>query len=167
MSTRWRNRGSVPLERRQTYDTRGRCLCSVVHCFSPVARSYSLVRPRRRRSNSTAHLRPGSEVPPSQSTGSGEAQASLDTATHELTYDVTFSGFASQATAAHIHGPAEAGKNAGVLVPLGNNPTSPIHGTAKLTAEQEQQLTSGMAYVNVHTKNHPAGAIRGQLLPEK
>jgi len=112
-------------------------------------------------------LTAGSEVPPSQSTGSGEAQASLDTATHELTYDVTFSGFASQATAAHIHGPAEAGKNAGVLVPLGNNPTSPIHGTAKLTAEQEQQLTSGMAYVNVHTKNHPAGAIRGQLLPEK
>src|SRR5271165_7674598 len=98
-----------------------------------------------------ATLSPASEVPPSKSTGSGEASAALDTTTHELTYDVTFSGFSSDVTAAHIHGPAEAGKNAGVVVPLGNNPTSPIHGTAKLTPEQEQQLTAGQYYVNVHS----------------
>jgi hypothetical protein len=114
-----------------------------------------------------AALSPASEVPPSKSTGSGEADATLDTASHELTYDVTFSGFSSQVTAAHIHGPAEAGKNAGVVVPLGNAPTSPIHGTAKLTSEQEQQLTSGMWYVNIHSKNNPSGAVRGQLLPAK
>ena len=83
-----------------------------------------------------ATLTAASEVPPSKSTGSGEATASLDTATHELTYDVTFSGFASDVTAAHIHGPAPEGKNAGVVVPLGNTPTSPIHGSAKLTPEQ-------------------------------
>ena len=104
-----------------------------------------------------ATLTAASEVPPSTSTGSGAATVSLDAATHEITYDVTFSGFASAATAAHIHGPAQAGKNAGVAVPLGNDPTSPIHGTAKLTPEQEQQLTAGMLYVNVHTKNNPAG----------
>jgi hypothetical protein len=45
----------------------------------------------------------------------------------------------------------------------GNDPTSPIHGTVKLTPEQEQQLTAGMLYVNVHTKNNLGGAIRGQL----
>jgi hypothetical protein len=114
-----------------------------------------------------AALSPSSEVPPSQSTGSGTADATLDTGTHELTYDVTFSGFSSQVTAAHIHGPAEAGKNAGVVVPLGNAPSSPIHGTAKLTSEQEQQLTSGLWYVNIHSKNNPGGAVRGQLLPAK
>jgi hypothetical protein len=108
-----------------------------------------------------------SEVPPSTSKGSGAATVSLDTATHEITYDVTFTGFASAATAAHIHGPAAAGKNAGVVVPLGNTPTSPIHGTAKLTPEQEQQLTAGQYYVNVHTKNNPGGAIRGQLAAAK
>ncbi|MDR3533906.1 MAG: CHRD domain-containing protein [Rhodopila sp.] len=112
-------------------------------------------------------LTPAAEVPPSKSTGSGEANAMLDTVTHELTYDVTFQGFASQVTAAHIHGPAEAGKNAGVVVPLGNTPTSPIHGTVKLTPEQEQQLTSGQWYVNVHSKNNPSGAIRGQLTQMK
>jgi hypothetical protein len=110
-----------------------------------------------------ATLSAASEVPPSKSTGSGEASATLDTTTHELTYDVTFSGFSSDVTAAHIHGPAEAGKNAGVVVPLGNAPTSPIHGSAKLTAEQEKQLSAGLFYVNVHSKNNPSGAVRGQL----
>ena len=114
-----------------------------------------------------ATLTAGAEVPPTKSTGSGDATVSLDTATHEITYDVKFSGFSSDATAAHIHGPAEAGKNAGVLVPLGSAPKSPIHGTAKLTAEQEQALTSGMTYVNIHSKNNPGGAIRGQLTAVK
>jgi hypothetical protein len=114
-----------------------------------------------------ATLSPSAEVPPSTSTGSGEANATLDTATHELTCDVTFGGFRSDVTAAHIHGPADAGKNAGVVVPLGNAPKSPIHATAKLTPEQEQQLTAGLWYVNVHTKNNPNGAVRGQLEPVK
>ena len=114
-----------------------------------------------------ATLTAASEVPPSKSTGSGEATASLDTATHELTYDVTFSGFASDVTAAHIHGPAPEGKNGGVVLPLGNTPTSPIHGSAKLRPEQEKELVAGMYYVNVHSKNNPGGAIRGQLTAAK
>ena len=114
-----------------------------------------------------ATLTPGAEVPPGKSTGSGDATATLDTATHELTYDVNFKGFASDVTAAHIHGPAEVGKNAGVVLPLGNSPKDPIHGTVKLTPEQEQQLTAGMYYVNVHTKNNASGAIRGQLTAMK
>jgi hypothetical protein len=114
-----------------------------------------------------ATLSAASEAPPTKSTGSGEATVSLDTATHEITWNVTFSGFTSEVTAAHIHGPAEAGKNAGVVVPLGSAPKSPLHGTAKLTAEQEQQLTAGMYYVNVHSKNFPSGAVRGQLAQVK
>jgi hypothetical protein len=114
-----------------------------------------------------ATLAAASEVPPTTSTGTGQATATLDTATHELSYDVTFSGFSSAVTAAHFHGPAAAGKNAGVLVPLGTNPTSPIHGTAKLTPEQEQQVTAGEWYVNVHSKNNPGGAIRGQMMEVK
>jgi len=114
-----------------------------------------------------ATLTPTAEVPPTNSTGTGEATATLDTATHELSYDVTFKGFASDVTAAHIHGPAEAGKNAGVLVPLGNAPTSPIKGSHALTVEQEKQLQAGMMYVNVHTKNHAGGAVRGQLTEVK
>lgn len=103
------------------------------------------------------------EVPPTKSTGKGEATVTLDTATHEVTVDLTFSGFASDVTAAHIHGPAEPGKNAGVVVPLGSAPKSPVHVTAKVTEEQQKQLEAGMMYVNVHSKNNPSGAVRGQL----
>jgi hypothetical protein len=110
-----------------------------------------------------ATLTAAAEVPPTKSTGSGDATVSLDTATHEITYDVTFKGFTSDVVAAHIHGPAEPGKNAGVVIAFPKNPTSPIHGTATLTPEQEQQLTAGMYYVNIHSKNFPSGAIRGQL----
>src|SRR5690349_5345211 len=81
----------------------------------------------------------------------------LDTATHQLTYDITFSGFSSDVVAAHIHGPAKAGETAGVVVPLGTAPKSPIHGSTTLTLEQEKQLWDGLWYVNVHTKNHPNG----------
>lgn len=114
-----------------------------------------------------ATLNGASEAPATKSTGSGEATASLDTATHELSYDVSFKGFASDVTAAHFHGPAEPGKNAGVVVPLGTAPSSPIHGTVKLTPEQEKQMTAGMYYANIHTKNNPSGAIRGQMMVVK
>jgi hypothetical protein len=104
------------------------------------------------------------EVPPTNSKGSGNAEATLDTQSHQFTYRVTWGGFASQVIAAHFHGPAAPGKNAGVQVPIdGSNPQSPATGSATLTPEQQQQLMSGMWYVNVHTKNHPPGAIRGQL----
>ena len=109
-----------------------------------------------------ADLTPASEVPPTNSTGTGEANMTLDTSTHELTYDVTFSGFSSNVTAAHIHGPAPAGKNAGVVVPLGNNPKSPIHGSAKLTAEQQQLLEQRIERIGwaVHERRGPAGRAR-------
>jgi hypothetical protein len=110
-----------------------------------------------------ADLTAGAEVPPSTSTGSGEATVTLDTVTHEITYDVTFKGFASQVVAGHIHGPAKPGANAGVVVAFPKEPTSPIHGTAKLTDEEEAQLQAGMYYVNLHSKNNPSGAVRGQL----
>ena len=104
-----------------------------------------------------------SEVPPNQSPATGTATVTYDDSTKTVTWQGTFTGLSGPATAAHIHGPAAAGKNAGVLVPLGNVPKSPLHGSATLTAEQEQQLAAGELYVNVHTKNHPSGAIRGQL----
>jgi hypothetical protein len=112
-------------------------------------------------------LSAASEVPPTGSKGSGEATATLNTKTHELTWDVTFDGFASPVTMAHFHGPAAAGANAGVVIVLGVKPASPIHGTATLTAAQQKQLLSGLWYVNVHTENNPKGAIRGQMLPAK
>ena len=110
-----------------------------------------------------ATLNGGSEVPPTTSTGTGDATATLSTSSRVLKYTVNFSGLTGPATMAHIHGPAAAGANAGVLVPLGTNPASPIRGSKKLTAKQVKELEGGMMYVNVHTAANPGGEIRGQL----
>jgi len=109
-----------------------------------------------------ADLKGPTEVPPNTTSGTGTATVSLDPATREITWNVTFSGLTGPATVAHIHGPAPAGKNAGVLiwlVPKGKPVTSPLTGSAT----QADDLTSGQCYVNVHTAAHPGGEIRGQL----
>jgi hypothetical protein len=93
-----------------------------------------------------------SEVPPNESKGAGTAEITYDTTTKMLTWTVTFSDLSGPATAAHFHGPAEAGKNAGVAVLIGNNPTS-----------QAADLAGGRWYVNVHTAANRGGEIRGQV----
>lgn len=113
-----------------------------------------------------ADLKGPTEVPPNTTEGTGAANVTLDPSTRQITWTVTFSGLTGPATVAHIHGPAPAGKNAGVLIwlaPKGTAPVSPLKGTATLTEEQLANLTSGQCYVNVHTKAHPGGEIRGQL----
>ena len=109
-----------------------------------------------------ADLKGSSEVPPNQSAGTGSVTATYDTGTKVLTWDGSYVGLSGPATAAHFHGPAEAGKNAGVAVPIAPA-TSPLHGTATLTDPQAADLMAGHWYVNVHTEANKGGEIRGQL----
>ena len=115
-----------------------------------------------------ARMKGSYEVPPTKSEGTGTAKATLDTATKSFSYQVTFDKLSGPATAAHFHGPAAPGKNAGVVVPIdGQNPTSPASGSATLTDQQIKDLEAGKWYVNVHTAANPGGEIRGQVLRGK
>jgi hypothetical protein len=112
----------------------------------------------------TARLSGRSEIPKTDSKGTGKFDATFDTQTKALNYTLTFDGLSGPATAAHIHGPATRAQSAGVVVPLGDkNPTSPITGTATLTDDQVKMLQSAKMYVNVHTAANPGGEIRGQV----
>ncbi|MDZ4762288.1 MAG: CHRD domain-containing protein [Alphaproteobacteria bacterium] len=97
------------------------------------------------------------------SSGTGMGSFDFDEATMVLNYRVEHMGLTGPATAAHIHGPAAPGANAGVVVPFAAA-ASPIVGTATLTAAQAADMKAGKWYVNVHTAANPGGEVRGQIM---
>ncbi len=112
-----------------------------------------------------AMIAPSSEVPPvAGSQGMGQLAATYDTASRVLSYGVTYSGLTGPATAAHFHGAAPAGKNAGVMVPISGDLASPIKGMATLTDEQAKALADGDMYFNIHTPTNKGGEMRGQVV---
>ena len=114
---------------------------------------------------------PGAQcVPPVDTPGSGTAALTYDPATQVVTWNISYTGLSSPTTMAHFHGPATAGKNAPPVIWLstqGSPPANPMTGTATLTPDQAKQFSAGEWYVNVHSQSHPAGEIRGQVIPPK
>ncbi len=101
---------------------------------------------------------------PVQTGGVGAVTATLDGTT--LNLSATFSGLSGNASAGHIHGPADKESAAGVLFPFKNVPAAPdgtFTESITLTDAQIQELRDGKYYVNVHTAANPKGEIRGQL----
>ena len=109
-----------------------------------------------------ADLKALNEVPANDSAATGAADASYDTDTKALSITVTFSDLSGPAIGAHIHGPAEQGANAGIMLPFGSV-ESPIQLSATLTDAQTADLLAGKLYVNIHTELNPGGEIRGNL----
>src|SRR5882757_10071200 len=81
-----------------------------------------------------------SEVPANTSAGKGTADIDYDAATKKLSWKLTYSGLSGPAIAAHFHGPAEPGKNAGVALAIPNAALSPAEGSANLTDAQAAEL---------------------------
>ena len=102
--------------------------------------------------------------PPGDPDGSGTASFEADLAGGELCFAITTAGI-DEVLAAHIH-VGGAGANGDVVVNLDweNN------GSSGCVAASGPTLTAittnpSLYYVNVHTAELPAGAIRGQLSP--
>ena len=104
------------------------------------------------------------EVPPTDSKGKGTVTGTYNSATKMLSWHGTYSGLTGPATAAHFHAGLP-GKNGGVVVPIfaGKTAKTPFKGSKKLTDAQAQAMLAGGWYVNIHTKAHPGGEIRGQF----
>ena len=100
------------------------------------------------------------EVPPATNSFTATGVFDYDPATGMIAWNITHD--VAGVSAAHIHGPANPGANAGVLINLGNA-TSPIIGSAPISASDAAILLSGMAYLNIHSTDFPGGAVRGQL----
>jgi hypothetical protein len=118
----------------------------------------------------TVPLTGAQQVPPVATSGSGTANLTYNPSTRAVTWSITYHGLSGPATMAHFHGPAGLGGNAGVQIWLtkkGGPVPNPITGHATLTPAQAQQFMAGQWYINVHTKDHPDGEIRGQVMPPK
>jgi hypothetical protein len=102
------------------------------------------------------------EVPPNPPSGLGVGVFDLDTTANTLDYDIRYGNLAGTEQAAHIHGPAPAGANAGVLhgLPAGN----PKIGTWAYSESDEATILGGLTYINIHTTADASGEIRGQIL---
>jgi len=97
--------------------------------------------------------------------GIGYAAFNLDTVTGMVKFYCVYSGLGSPETAAHVHGPAAACANAGVLHGLTppQPATSPKFGT--YGPVNQAQMNAQLHYINVHTQAKPTGHIRGQIVP--
>ena len=103
------------------------------------------------------------EVPPTPSAGVGTMRVAIDPVANQLAIDLTYTGLGAAETAAHIHGPAPAGVNAGVkfTLPPGNKKV----GVWTYNQVDEADILAGLMYVNIHSTNFTNGEIRGQILP--
>ena len=113
-----------------------------------------------------AELKASNQTPPNDSKGTGSVTASYDTNSKVLSWKGMHSGLTSNVTSAHFHGPAGAGRYAGVAIWISTKGTplpASFEGQATLTDAQAADLMAGLWYVNIHTARYPGREIRGQL----
>ena len=135
------------------------------------------------KTNYRANLDGSQENPPVMTTADGKALFKvLDDG--NIWFRVTARGLSDSAFGAHIHGPANQGQNAGILVSLcGGGPApqvkpscakpngkfdtqgiiTPAHLQGITMLQLLQWMSNGKVYVNIHTSNWPGGEIRGAI----
>ncbi len=108
------------------------------------------------------------EVPATASTATGTMNVSYDKSTKVLVVSATWANLTADPVAAHIHGTAARGANAGVKVDFHDNVTTATGTfnrsiTVDEVAIKEDSLLNGFYYFNIHTPENKGGEIRGQI----
>lgn len=116
----------------------------------------------------TAMTQEVTSTPPYQgdADGTGTALLTVNHGQREVCWDLTVTGVALPATAAHIH-KAAAGIRGPIVVAL-SAPDASGQASGCVSDRDRALLKDIMTnpadyYVNVHTTEYPAGAVRGQL----
>lgn len=109
-------------------------------------------------------IQPSQVVPPANSAGSGIG--SLFVCDHDHMTGYIRVVLDEHVTAVHLHGPAVPAEIGPVLYDLG----VPTNGVTEIDivvpSDLEALFATMQAYVDVHTSEHPDGAIRGVVHPE-
>ena len=126
--------------------------------------------PKLPKTDFRATLNGASEVPPTDTKGSGYFTAVYRPSTKVLEYRLNLVGLSGPVTIAYLQGPAGPGENAEKIVPIDGplyRDRSSIWDGVTLTEEQAADVVAGRWYVNVMTEKFPDGEVRGQILPLK
>jgi hypothetical protein len=103
------------------------------------------------------------EAPPVTTTASGTGKISIGD-DKSVSGSVKTTGI--EGTAAHIHlGAASMSGPPIITLTKGADGTWSVPAGSKLTDDQFAEFKAGRLYVNVHSAEHKAGEIRGQLKP--
>lgn len=132
----------------------------------------------------SASLTGGKVRPDSITTEGTGTLTGLLTSVPEFSYSVEFSGLTGMPTGVHIHGPADSGQVAAILLDLAALPAGhtgsvqlqatggSASGTIDLDAaisatvsgdSLNALLRAGRVYLDVHTSSHGSGELRGQV----
>ena len=116
-------------------------------------------------------------APAPVSNGYGRITALYDSTSRVLTYNVNWKlqddavPRTHEAGNNHIHGPADVGTGAPIVIPFPDLPltnSGNVSGSITLTAEQaaavETDLIEGRMYYNIHSTLYSGGEIRAQLI---
>jgi hypothetical protein len=95
----------------------------------------------------------------------GHVHGTFNTVTDKVTYHIVYAHLSGPVIAAHFHGPAAPGQEAGVLLPIPGPYHSGMHGTLTANAATATALLAGKTYVNLHTTAYPMGEARAQVTP--
>ena len=112
--------------------------------------------------STVAPLNGAQEVPPVASPGCGCALIAEDKTGAALSYYLEYSGLTGPAGAAHIHGFAPAGANAGVQHNVGA--ANPAINLWMYGAANQPSVQADLTYFNVHTAVFGGGEVRGQIV---
>ena len=107
-----------------------------------------------------AHMDGASESPATDTKGMAMADVKVDTVAKTISWTIKASDLSGAPAAAHFHGPAAAGENAGVAIDISKAIDA---GIAPITDAQMADLMAGKLYLNIHTAKFPKGEIRGQV----
>lgn len=113
--------------------------------------------------NFSATIEGSQEVPPTMTGAMASGTFVMDTNANTLSYNIVITvPPPSGEIAAHIHGPAPPGANAGILFDF-MMPGNKV-GVWNFPEVREADIINGLTYVNIHSNAHPGGEIRGQIL---
>ena len=110
-----------------------------------------------------AKLAPSPEAPPSQRSGGGLAELTLDTDSKILSWKVSYTGLSGPLIGAHFKAPPEPGSTAGATINLASPLANPVISSTRLNDIQIGDLRAGLWSVNLLTAKCPRGEIRGDL----